>query len=95
MVVVSACAIRRGEPAIGSRYLFSTSSRFISSLASIVQAASVAASSDRIGLRLADGDQLRGVVGMRLVVGQQLVERSLDDRPLLGAERAGTAAAGR
>ena len=46
-------------------YLFNTSSRFISSLATIVHAASCGAASLASALRFADGDQLLRVVGLR------------------------------
>ena len=48
------------------RYLFNTSSRFISSLATIVQAARVGGVERRIGLRLAHCDQFLRLVGMCL-----------------------------
>ena len=58
----------------------------MSSLASMVQAASVAGVEGRVGLRFADGDQPDGFVGVRLIVGAQLAERRVDDRKLFGAE---------
>ena len=77
---VAPSARRTARPRLVARYsgcqifrrshvhLFSTSSRFISSLASIVHAASSAGVERRVGLRLADGEQLLRVVGLRLVV---------------------------
>ena len=80
--------------ALISSTLLSTSSRFISSFASIVQAASCGGSSDASGFDSPTAMSCLASSACGLIVGQQVGERRLHDRQLLGAERAGEQAAG-